>query len=91
MRSDDEIYDAFKPLWADISGSESYPDNRPLLAHHTSIENLENIMTNDELWFSNPLCICMENSALIRVFLMFERHKSLAKQIQVERDLSQLQ
>ena len=55
MRSDNEIYGAFNPLWQDIKDDESFPARRPLLAHYTSIATLENIMANDELWFSNPL------------------------------------
>lgn len=53
MLSDDEIYDAFDPLWQDIENS--YPAKRPRLAHYTSIATLERIMANDEIWFSNPL------------------------------------
>lgn len=55
MNSDVEMYSAFDPLWLDIQGPDTFPAKRPLLAHYTSISTLESIMTNDELWFSNPL------------------------------------
>jgi hypothetical protein len=55
MISDDEIYDAFQPLWGDIFSAETYPAKRPLLAHYTSITTLDAIMANDQVWFSNPL------------------------------------
>lgn len=44
-------------LWQDIITSETFPEKRPLLAHYTSIPNLESILRTDELWFSNPLCM----------------------------------
>ncbi len=55
MLSKDDIYDLFKPLWDDAETENSYPTVRPLLAHYTSITTLEQIMKNDEIWFSNPL------------------------------------
>lgn len=55
MKSDDEIYSEFNSLWDDIQQASTFPSQRPLLAHYTSISTLENIMSNDELWFSNPL------------------------------------
>lgn len=55
MKSDDEIYAMFEPLWGDIVHPETFPQKRPLLAHYTSIPTLERVMANDEVWFSNPL------------------------------------
>jgi hypothetical protein len=56
MTSDNEIYGTFSNLlWRDIQNTETFPAKRPLLAHYTSIANLECIMANDEVWFSNPL------------------------------------
>lgn len=56
MTSDNEIYGTFsKLLWGDIQNTETFPAKRPLLAHYTSIANLECIMASDEVWFSNPL------------------------------------
>src|SRR5687768_9747708 len=45
----------FETLWDDIKTEHTYPVKRPLLAHYTSIQTLERIMANDEVWFSNPL------------------------------------
>ena len=50
-----DIIKDFLPLFDDLLDPSSYPDNKPLLAHYTSIEILERIMTTDEVWFSNPL------------------------------------
>lgn len=51
----DEIWANFQKLWNDINQSETYPSNRPFLAHYTSIDTLEKIMSSNEIWFSNPL------------------------------------
>lgn len=51
---DDEIYALFNPLWEEIP-ADALHGPRPLLAHYTSTENLEKILANDEIWFSNPL------------------------------------
>jgi hypothetical protein len=53
--NDDEIRRLFEPLWADLQGKDDFPKRRPLLAHYTSIEALEAILRNNEVWFSNPL------------------------------------
>lgn len=45
---------AFAPLYGEFT-SGTFPEQRPLLAHYTSIANLERILATDELWFSNPL------------------------------------
>lgn len=42
-------------LWNDVDTESIFPQKRPLLAHYTSISTFENILRNDELWFSNPL------------------------------------
>lgn len=56
MASDNDIYSTFAaPLWRDVQNSDTFPEKRPLLAHYTSISNLEEIMARDEVWFSNPL------------------------------------
>lgn len=55
MKTDEQIYNAFLPLWNDIQNAETFPSKRPLLAHYTSIAALESIMASDEVWFSNPL------------------------------------
>lgn len=42
-------------MWADYDEAGSFPAVRPLLAHYTSIAVFEQMMGNDEIWFSNPL------------------------------------
>lgn len=42
-------------LHDDISAEDDIRNLRPLLAHYTSLQNLENILSNEELWLSNPL------------------------------------
>ncbi len=44
----------FQPLWPQAPNPPLGPE-RPLLAHYTSIEVLEQIFKNREIWFSNPL------------------------------------
>ncbi|MXS83834.1 DUF2971 domain-containing protein [Nitrosomonas oligotropha] len=44
-----------KTLWDDYDNSKDYPDQRPLLAHYTSISTIEKIINSNELWLSNPL------------------------------------
>jgi hypothetical protein len=56
MKSDDDLYEPFRQtLWSDVEEAKSFPAVRPVLAHYTSIATLDAIMSNDELWFSNPL------------------------------------
>lgn len=38
-----------------LDREDNWPTTKPLLAHYTSIENLEAIVRSNELWFSNPL------------------------------------
>ncbi len=42
-------------MWKDFDTTISFPHTRPLLAHYTSIAVFEQMMANDEMWFSNPL------------------------------------
>jgi hypothetical protein len=49
------ISNPFTSLWSDIQTADNFPAHRPLLAHYTSIETLEQILINNEMWFSNPL------------------------------------
>lgn len=44
-------------LQSDFDQNRSFPNARPLLAHYTSIDALEGIFRNDELWFSHPLAM----------------------------------
>ncbi len=55
MKTNDRIADDFAPLWNDVAENSNFPESRPLLAHYTTISTLEQILRNDQLWFSNPL------------------------------------
>jgi Protein of unknown function (DUF2971) len=55
MITDDQISALFLTLAVDIDDLDFAIENRPLLAHYTSIDVLEKIMKTDEIWFSNPL------------------------------------
>lgn len=52
---DQAILDLFQPLWSDLKGEDEYYNRKPLVAHYTSLEVLEKILSNEEIWFSNPL------------------------------------
>lgn len=52
MNSDNEE-ELFEALYEDLR--DDIEESRPLLAHYTSIENLENIVRSNELWLSHPL------------------------------------
>jgi hypothetical protein len=51
----DQVWQLFTPLWDDIDEKEEFYNRKPLLAHYTSISNVERILTSRELWFANPL------------------------------------
>lgn len=54
--SSDEVSEEFKPLYAEFEQNDVWvKGERPLLAHYTSVETLEKILSNEELWLSNPL------------------------------------
>lgn len=42
-------------LWDDLDTENDFPAQRPLLAHYTSVAVLDAMMSNNEIWFSNPL------------------------------------
>lgn len=42
-------------LHSELLTVDDIPSNRPLLAHYTSLQNVENILRNEEFWLSNPL------------------------------------
>src|SRR3989339_1763595 len=52
---EDQDANIFSPLYADISDENQFPNKQPYLAHYTSLDVLEKIVLNDEVWFSNPL------------------------------------
>jgi hypothetical protein len=53
--NEQEILKLFLELTVDLDDLRFAIENRPLLAHYTSIDVLEKIMKTGELWFSNPL------------------------------------
>jgi len=42
-------------LFSDLNTENDYPNVKPYLAHYTTLANLEKILANNEVWFSNPL------------------------------------
>lgn len=52
---DDAIVRIFQPLWADLRPEDTFVAKRPLLAHYTTVQTLEKILANNEIWLSNPL------------------------------------
>lgn len=42
-------------LFSDLNTENDFPNFRPYLAHYTTLANLEKILANNEVWFSNPL------------------------------------
>lgn len=53
--TDVEIRQLFLPLWNDIKDTDQVSGYKHLLAHYTSLPVAESILSNNELWFSNPL------------------------------------
>ena len=55
--TEEELQRAVALLYADFANpADLDAAGRPLhLAHYTSLEVLEKVMMNDEVWFSNPL------------------------------------
>lgn len=52
--NDSEIFTLFEPLHADITNMATAGDKPRYLAHYTSLEVLEKIIQNSEIWFSHP-------------------------------------
>lgn len=52
---DGAILQLFAPLYSDIKEEDEFYRKKPLLAHYTSLDALEKILTTNEIWFSNPL------------------------------------
>jgi Protein of unknown function (DUF2971) len=53
--TEQEIMQLFSVLTVDLDDLKLIIDDKPLLAHYTSINVLEKIMKNNEIWLSNPL------------------------------------
>jgi hypothetical protein len=51
--TDEEMLRLFDPLYDVFANAGS--GSQPLLAHYTSIQVMESILKNSEVWFSNPL------------------------------------
>jgi hypothetical protein len=52
----EEVWDGlWNTLYSDYKDTEKYYNVKPLLAHYTSVQNLESILKSDEVWLSNPL------------------------------------
>lgn len=47
--------DLIDSLFSELYGVENFVVDKPLLAHYTSVNVLESILSNNEIWFSNPL------------------------------------
>ncbi len=52
---DGAIWNLFLPLYDDMKEEDQFFNKQPFLAHYTSLDVLEKILTTDEVWFSNPL------------------------------------
>ena len=53
--NDAAVMQLFLPLYADLRPEDQFQNKQPLLAHYTTIQVLEKILANNEVWFSNPL------------------------------------
>jgi hypothetical protein len=54
--TNEEIHSLFNQrLFGDVNEDKTFPKIRPVLAHYTSIQALEQIIATEEIWFSNPL------------------------------------
>ena len=52
---DSVVIQSFNQLYADLRQEDAFHNKKPLLAHYTTIQVLESILSNNEIWFSNPL------------------------------------
>jgi hypothetical protein len=55
MKTDIEISQSYDPLYNRFENHTRLLSDPPLLAHYTSIQVLEKILRDDEIWLSNPL------------------------------------
>ena len=53
--NDNDVMQLFQPLYNDLRPEDAFHVKKPLLAHYTTIQVLEKILMNSEVWFSNPL------------------------------------
>lgn len=52
---DAAVMQIFHPLWADLRPEDTFAAKKPLLAHYTTVQTLEKILSSNEVWLSNPL------------------------------------
>lgn len=52
---DNQIWNEFFAVLHSDLAEEEFHHRKPLLAHYTSLDGLEKILTHNELWLSNPL------------------------------------
>lgn len=52
---DIELMNLFNPLYSDLRRDRSFDVVKPFIAHYTSIQALEKILSTNEILFSNPL------------------------------------
>jgi hypothetical protein len=45
----------YRPLFGMFDYRGELGEKKPMLAHYTSVENVEKVLRSDEVWFSNPL------------------------------------
>lgn len=56
VTSFEEVWSKYWDLiYGDLNTKNDYPNTRPLLAHYTSLNNMENILRSERIWLSNPL------------------------------------
>ena len=55
MTEIEKLNAAFLALYSDILERDQFHEAKPLLAHYTSIQNVEAIITSNEFLLSNPL------------------------------------
>lgn len=99
-KEDLQVVRLFEPLWADLKPENQFYNKKPLLAHYTTLATLEQILLNNELWFSNPLYmndleeirfgivhglrLLRENESIKAVLTSDERYRTFIKALNAE-------
>jgi hypothetical protein len=55
MTENNKVWRLFDSLFENLQNAENIYQEKPLLAHYTSIQTVEKILTMEEVWLSNPL------------------------------------
>ncbi len=50
-----QTWELFLPLYQDINELEELEAKKPILAHYTSLNTIENILKSNQIWLSNPM------------------------------------